>query len=227
MNIDDEYIKRVAYERRVRQLALAILHRAKQAGIPERFIRTKKDTFRGLLCNKYHEDVDKIANIVFDKSDSLVKIPSILIDGGNPMIRTQVGCTLLFRMIACDHNGIYNRCDRLSHKLEDLKSDGTMSRNAYVDKLQNYDSMFIGEIKSASFNEYLSAGSFMDELLGYRYDNMLPTIFSFVNPLCSSNGIDSRVAGDIISSLSIREFASEDKTKNPTTNVFRIRVKNL
>jgi len=227
MNIDEEHIKKVAYERRIRQQAAAILHRGKDAGIPDRFIRTKKKEFQDLLCDKYHEDVGSIASLVFDNSDKLLKIPSILIDGGNSMIRTQVGCTLLFRIIACDKRGIYSRCDRLSHKLEDMKSDGTMSRNVYVDNLQDYDGMFIGEVKSSSFNEYFMAGSFMDEMLGFRYDNMLTTIFSFSKSLCVSNEIDSKVAGDIVSALSIREYASENRKVNPTANVLRIRVKNI
>jgi len=227
MNINDEHIKEISHQRRIRQQASAFLRRGKIAGIPDRFLRTKKDEFKRLLCDKYHPDVEKISNIVFDNSDRLLTFPSILIDGGNPMVRTQVGCVLLFRMIACDKNGVYVRCDSLSHKLEDLKSDGTMSRNEYVGNLQCHDSMFIGEIKQKSFNEHLASGSFMDELLGYRYDRMLPTIFSFSQPLCKSNEIQSKVAGDMISALSIREYASEDKKTNPTTNVFRIRVKNV
>ena len=234
MNINEEYIKSIAHQRRIRQQAAAFIHRGKEAGIPERFLRTKKQVFQDLLCDKYHEDVSAIANIVFDNSNRLLTIPNILIDGGNSTSRTQAGCTILFRMIACDKNGIYNRCDRLSHKLEDLKSDGTMSRNAYVDDLQQYDSMFIGEINARSFNEYLSSGSFMDELLGYRSDNMLPTIFSFSKPLGKVNGIDTgqktieaKIAGDMLASLAVREYASLDKKINPTNNIFRIRVKNV
>jgi len=227
MNINEDHIKKVAHQRRIRQQAAAILHRGKEAGIPERFIRTKKQDFKNLLCDKYHEDIGSIVDIIYDNSDRLLIIPSILIDGGNPMVRTQVGCIILFRIIACDKRGIYHRCDRLSHKLEDMKSDGTMSRNAYVDNLQDYDGMFIGEVKLASFNQYFMAGSFMDELLGFRYDNTLTTIFSFSQSLCVSNMIDSKVAGDTISSLSIREFASEDRKTNPTANVLRIRVKNI
>jgi len=227
MNIDEEHIKKVAHLRRIRQQAAAILHRGVSAGIPERFIRTKKQDFQNLLCDKYHNNVEAIANLVYDNSDRLLTIPSILVDGGNPMVRTQVGCIILFRVIACDKRGIYHRCDRLSHKLEDMKSDGTMSRNAYVDNLQDYDGMFIGEVKLSSFNEYFMAGSFMDELLGFRYDNMLPTIFSFTKPLSSTSDIQAKVAGDTIAALSVREFASEDRKTNPTTNVLRIRVKNI
>jgi len=149
-----------------------------------------------------------------------------MIDGGNSMIRSAVGWTILFRMIACDKNGTYVRCDTLSHKLEDLKCDGTMSRNEYVHDLQQQDALFIGEIKSESFNEHLFSGSFMDEILGYRYDNMLPTVFSFSKPLCKSNEIFAGVSGETISAFSIREYASEDKKTNPTSNFFRIRVKN-
>ena len=131
-------------------------------------------------------------------------------------------------MIACDRNGTYTRCDRLAHKLEDLKSDGTMSRNEYVDTLQNYESMFIGEIKEENFNAYLSSGSFMDELLGYRFDKMLPTIFSFAKPLCLSNEIHIGVSGETISQFSIREYASSsDEKVNPTQNFLRVRVKNI
>jgi len=227
MHIDEEYIKKTAYERRVRQQASAILRRGKTSGIPERFLRTTKQTFQSLICDKYHDDVSAIADLAFDTSNKLLVIPNILIDGGNSLVRTQVGCTLLFRMIACDKNGAYRRCDRLSHKLEDLKSDGTMSRNEYVDELQVHDSMFIGEIKESSFNVHLSSGSFMDELLGFRFDNMLPTIFSFTKPLCGANEIHSSVSGETISALSIREYASDDKKTNPTSNFLRVRVKNI
>jgi hypothetical protein len=226
MNIDEEYMKETSHKRRIRQQAVAILRRGKQAGIPERFLRTTKDTFKGMLCDKYN-DVDKIADIVFDNSNKLTKIPNIVIDGGNSMVRHQIGCTILFRIIACDKIGTYTRCDRLSHKLEDMRSDGTMSRNEYVEELQRYDALFIGEVKRASFNEHLSAGSFMDELLGYRFDNMLPTVFSFTKALCDSNEISPYAAGELISAISVKEFASNDSVTNPTTNYLRVRVKNI
>ena len=226
MDIDEEYIKETSHKRRIRQQALAILRRGKRAGIPERFLRTTKETFQGMLCEKYH-NIEEMGSLVFDNSNKLTTIPDILIDGGNPMVRHHIGCTILFRIIACDKSGFYTRCDRLSHKLEDLKSDGTMSRNQYVDDLEKYDALFIGEVKSASFNIHLSSGSFMDELLGFRFDNMLPTIFSFTKALCDSNEIPVQSAGEMISSVSIKEYASEDKIINPTANFLRIRVKNI
>lgn len=229
MNIDDEYVKKVAHERRIRQQALAFLRRGKNAGIPDRYLRTTKYVFQNMLCNKYHNNVERIASLVFDTSDKLLKIPYVLIDGGTSMIRTQIGCSVLFRMIACDKNGIYTRCDKLAHKMEDIGGKGRMSRNEFIDIMQDYDSMFIGEIKSESFNEHLLVGSFMDELLGYRFDNMLPTIFSFTKPLSESKeGIHINVAGETISTLSVKEYAGLDnKVTNPTNNFLRIRVKNI
>lgn len=227
MDLDEKYTKKMAHERRIRQQALAILRRGKHAGIPDRYLRTNRESFKELLCNSYHSDVDKITNLVFDDSDKLLTISNILIDGGNDSIRTQVGCTILFRMIACDKSGMYLRCDRLSHKLEDMKSDGTVSRNVYLDNIQGYDALFIGEVKATSFNEHLASNSFVDELLGYRIDKTLPTIFSFTKPLCQANEITNKVAGDLLSSLSIREKAAIDSDENPTKNFLRIRVKNV
>jgi len=113
MNIDEEYIKETSHKRRIRQQALAVLRRGKQAGIPERLLRTTKDTFKGMICDKYHPNVEAIADMVFDTSNKLTKIPNIMIDGGNSMVRYHVGCTILFRIIACDNVGLYTRCDSL------------------------------------------------------------------------------------------------------------------
>jgi len=111
--------------------------------------------------------------------------------------------------------------------LEDLRSDGTMSRNEYVDGLEKYDALFIGEVKASSFNEHLSSGSFMDELLGYRFDHMLPTIYSFTKALCQPNEIAVDAGGEHVSAISTKEYASDDRMTNPTTNFLRIRVKNI
>jgi len=105
MSLDEEYIKDTSHKRRVRQQALAILRRGIKAGIPERLLRTTKDTFKGMLCDRYHNDVEQIASMVFDNSNKLTKISNIIVDGGNSMVRHHVGCTILFRIIACDNSG--------------------------------------------------------------------------------------------------------------------------
>ena len=218
MKLSEEEIKKIAVRRRIRQQAAAFLQRAKDAGIPQKFLRIGKDTFKNCLCSSYHKDVDKIVDLIYDSPDVIIKKPYFLIDGGDVFSRSCAIHALLFRFIACDKNGIYVSCRQMVHTLQDMKADGEISRNQYLYKVKNIDILSVGEITDSVFNVHLDTKSFVDDVIEHRYGYVKPTILSFEKPLCNENMFEANRVGTYLAALSSGEQSS---------NIVRIRVKKV
>lgn len=227
--------EKIRRERRSRSLALAFLKRAKAAGIPDKYLRIRKDRFKGLLSVSYHKDVDVIANFVYDNTAKLVKTPYVLIDGGDQSARTMAGFAILFRMIVSDKIGLYRSCSDLYHKLSTWHILDDMHRNKLADMLKDYDVLFISEFHANLFKPKYDTGTFFDEILTERYNHNRPTIISFTQALSKESRIQNAAnCGSTLASLTHKVYSTSftdeqggfksGNKKNPTSDVLRVRV---
>lgn len=217
-------LETITYQRRIRAMTLAILKRCKDANIPNQYMKINEKEFRELLCQEYHENIEKFSSYIYNKANELFNYDFIIIDGGTEIGRMKCGFALLFRMIACDKNGKYESCKRLVHTLSNFYGRSDMNRNDYADTMSDYDILFLSEFDRKDVNVYLEAGSFMDEIFEIRMHNNKPTIISFQkslnakNDITKENIITENDCGKYLSILSANDI-------NPKYNVLRIRTK--
>jgi hypothetical protein len=244
----EEYQKEMAINRRIRQQAFAILQRAKTAGIPQSSLRIKEEKFlnmldlnffmnriwNGKLMNK--NTVEEFCHVLFTDPKFLLKIPFILIDGGDMYSRRDAGYALLFRIIAWDRNGQHYNCANVTHRLQIWDNSGE-SRAVFAESLKSYDSLFMSECANSLFKAALEAGSFFDEVLETRELANRPTIISFQNALpykkIESREINSESSiGQYMMMFSEADDGKVDKDDKPCEsldliskgNMLRIRV---
>lgn len=214
--------------RRARQLAYAIIQRAKDAGIPREFLRVDEETFGNVLCHNYHGDVKSIANYIYNDANFIQK-KFIVIDGGPamPTNRKTAGCAILFLLLANDKRGNYSDCVGLGHKLYSTAATSEISRNDLVEEYKSYDVLFLSEVDRSKFNPHFESGAFFDEILNYRSDNDKTTIISFCNPIGDRDGKNQEqlaaegklglLCGKFLTALSFESKSDKD--------ILRIRVK--
>ena len=224
----DEYKEKMANHRRVRQMAVAILSRAKQAGIPEHYMRINAEEVKTLLCPEYHKNYKEFADEIFNNPKILFNQSFIAIDGGTIDGRRRMGFALLFRMIACDRVGKYELFKTIAHNLSNSDFAFATSRNEYVTDLCDYDVLYLSEFGTSDINSKVDTGakSFLDELFQKRDDNRKPTIISFEDSITSKNmtgGIaqESNIITNQFGQYLAMISNSDIKT---TRNVLRIRV---
>ena len=218
---DHEIKIQEAYKiRRARQLAFAILQRAKDAGIPDNQMRIKESEFKALVSDNFHEEGKEfVANYVYNHPEELFQRSFVTIDGGNVESRKRAGFALLFRLIACDKSGFHENCASLVHKFQTFKATAGVFRNDVADTLKEYDVLFISEFRVNMFNPNYESGSFFDEILGSRTDHNKLTIISFSDAIQKQDDVmmrKDRDCGEYLSSLIQRE--KTDRT------VYRLRV---
>jgi len=220
MNITREEI---ISRRRDRQIASAILERAKVANIPDRYSRINKESFKQLLYADF-KPIDEVADYVYDNPLELLKKDFVLIDGGSEETRLKAGFAVLFRLIACDNNGIYRDCGELWHKFQNISFTSGFSRNEIAEELKDYDVFFIGEFDRKSFNPHFESSSFFDEILSDRLNNTKITIVSLVHPIEKEKPKEQQAAeGELVSSCG--KYLTRLATVKEASNIYRIRVK--
>ena len=204
----------------------AILKRAQDANIPDRYMRINAQRFLALLDDKYHSDKKKTTYHVYREANDLLKTPFVFIDGGNTDSRKEAGFAILFRLIACDTFGGYYDCGSINNKFRDMKYD----RNSLASELKNKDILFIGELSLQQFEIRFHSGKFIDDVLTYRYDNLKPTIISFAESVESVVGIldeEKNIrAGTVLPELLFKAKNIKHEN-NPTKSILRIRVKRM
>lgn len=224
----DEERKERIHKARIKTQALAIIKRGVRAGIPERYLRIGEDTFKGFLNKEYHlgrDGIDSITNFIYHKANDLSQIPFIVIDGGEINARKRAGFAILFRLIACDNFGLYKDCSDIVHKMQTFVAEDGVSRNDFTKSLKEQDVLFISEFHESIFSKHLDGGNYFDELLGYRADNLKPTIISFSDPINERHMIKHRNCGTYLSDISAKEYVSEtNRALNPSDYMLRIRV---
>lgn len=211
--------------RRARAQALAIIRRGRDAKIPERFLRIDEESFRNLLCEKYHKDLQKLSSFIYNDANHLLEKSFIAIDGGNTDIRKRAGFALLFRLIACDKFGLYMECSSLVHKLQSIKSTSEISRNDLVEELKSYDILFISEFSRSIFKPHWESGEFFDEILSHRENYSKPTIISFSEPMKTLGDLEKEAAKEGFNKDCGIYLAGLLYKEKQTDSVFRVRVK--
>ena len=223
----EEYQKKVAHNRRIKAQVQAIMSRAKNAGIPEKFMRVNQKGFESLLDPSYHKDVHKLSTYIYKHPLELMKKEFIVIDGGGVVERKRAGFAILFRLISCDKYGTYKNGGELAHQLQSIRSfDQGEGRNDITQALRMVDNLFLAECTHGDFRNNFETGRFFDEILTYRDDHTKPTIISFTNPLPVGNGAvnsenemtDTDRFGQYMCSIS-RSHKNNDK------RFFKIRIK--
>jgi len=181
--------KEIAQKRRARQMAIAILARAREAGIPDKYLRLKREVIANVLDPKFHggpkEGVPKFADSIYDDPNFLLKKNFITIDGGDGISRQLASFAILFRIIAYDKRGQYINCDSLFHKFQSINATAEITRNDLAEEMKSYDVLFVSEFDKYRFKPQFEHGSFFDEILADRMNYGRPTIISFVNPIIS------------------------------------------
>jgi len=218
----EEYQKNMSIKRRAYAQARAILHRAKSAGIPSKYMRLKQDELEAVLDPNYHQDPKAFAELIYKQPKFLFQKPFIIIDGGNIYSRKIAGFAILFRMIACDRYGTYYDTNQLCGEFQTIKYGGE-NRNDIVANLKAADLLFLGEYSYKLFKAGFESGKFFDQLLEHRDDYQRPTIVTFSQPL---QGKDRSYTGNAIyDDVSGNYFAMLSQADLQDNNVIRIRVK--
>jgi hypothetical protein len=228
----EKYQDEMSRKRKVRQQALAILSRAKEAGIPESQMRITENEFKQLIDTDYckyrkwdAKGIDTFCHGLFTIPSILLKTPFILIDGGNMYSRKRAAYALLFRMIAWDRLAMCYSCANVAHSLQQFKSNGDISRNDFAMEIKQQDMLYISECEVGLFKPIFEAGSFLDEILEWREARNKPTILSFVNPI-PLKGYESRErVSDLSTGQYMMMFSEADSGDYTNKNIIRIRVK--
>jgi len=221
----EEYQKKAAHNNRIITQAKAVMKRAKNSGIPNKYLRINQEQFRGLISGP---NADKITDFIFQTPLEVLKREFIVIDGGDSVQRKKAGCAILFRLIACDKYGLYKDSSELAHHLQSIKTfeNEYWGRNDIAESLRDVDVLYISECQQNHFRPNFETGSFFDEILSYRDDHVKTTIVSFSNPLPSGTGAinsehamtDSDRFGHYMCALS-HAYKKKDK------RFFKVRVK--
>lgn len=224
-----DYQNEMAFRRKIRMQALAILRRSKSAGIPDSEMRIGKDQLKPIIDPEYHDgkkgmEINTLLNNIYNRADGLFNLSFIVIDGGDIFARRKAGFALLFRMIACDSSGKFYSCQDVSHKLQTINSTVDMNRNDIADELKTYDVLFLEEFRKEQMKTGFEVQWFIDEILTDRSLKNKPTIFTFSNPvaghgLSEENALSSTAAyGQYMCMLSQLDM-------KPISKTLRIRVR--
>ena len=231
----EQYQAEMTKKRRIQQQALAVLTRAKEAGIPPDMMRIPEAKFLELLDLGFMADqqdmnkkqVAEFCHELFSSPNRLMKIPFILIDGGDFYARSRAGFSILFRMIAWDNNAKYVYYARLAHQLQSWDT-GDVPRNVLTEDYKNYDTLFIAEYTPVLAKASLDTGGFLDDIFAARDFSCSPTIFSFQQIIPAKNVESINRCSDSTQGQYVSMFTKVDEDKNSTfskTKVLRIRVK--
>lgn len=224
-----EYMLLHQHKRRVRQQALAVLRRAKDAGMSKQYMRIKKEVFRPLLCDSYYgggDKASKVADCIYEHPMDAMKKPFVVIDGGDVYSRKIAGSAILFRFIGCDKIGLQETAATLARNFQTFVTDG-VGRNDYLSDLLNPDVLFIMEFHSGLLRtEGMGGGDFFDDLLGKREEDGKVTIISFQVPIPGKQIVDSSgELKDMRYGQYLCMLSMADKKKMERDNIFRIRMK--
>lgn len=231
-----KYQDEMARKRRIQQQALAILQRAKDANIPPLDMRIKEEEFMSMIDFSYFqgrktnklnkEQTTALVSSLFNDPKRTLKIPFIIIDGGDIYSRKRAGFALLFRMIAWDKGiGMHLSCDKITHMLQTINADDTISRNAYTEQLKEYDILFISECIRTLFKPNWETGSFFDEFLENREANVKPTIITMVNQIPYGNIESPEKTSEATTGQYLKMFTDSDSGEREYKNILRLRIK--
>jgi hypothetical protein len=225
---EDEEKEKRYHQSMINAKLFAYKQRARDAGIPERYVGIGPKDFYSLLAETYHITSDerkRIASFIYKTPHDLAKIPFILIDGGNMEARKMASFALLYRLITSDMFGKTVDCSTLAQKLNTFDpKDATSAtgRIGYANDLKDVDVLAISEFRAKHFHERYDGGSYLDSILDNRYNNLRPTIISFQDVLSEDGGEANTIIGNYMANMYEKHTL---KNGNPNKKYFRIRVK--
>jgi hypothetical protein len=188
----EEYRKKMSHNRRIVLKARAAIQRAKDAGVPDKYLRINKQSFLSMLDPYYHKNPSNVANFVYDSPLDLLKKEFIIIDGGESIDRKKAAYAILFRLISCEKSGVSMINSSLVHKLQTLNKSLTgETRNDITENLRQCDLLLLMELQVEEFKEGFNTGRFYDEILSFRDDFVKTTILSFSYALSESASLES------------------------------------
>lgn len=224
-----EDVQEIIRLRRARQMALAMIKRGREAGIPDKYLRIFPDKFSEVLSPEFHggkvRGVSSFCDNIYKDQNFLMSRDFISIDGGDVNNRNIAAFAILFRIISYDKRGSYVSCDSLVHKFQTINSTENITRNDLAEELKAYDVLMIGECDRSRFNPHFETGSFFDEVLSDRLTRGVPTIISFVNPISAETSLEKASIDGKLDSGCGRNIAKLCLTPKTTESVLRIRVK--
>ena len=221
--------------RRARQMALAIIKRGREAGIPEKYLRIKPDEFSKVIDPSFHggpvEGVPPFIEKIYKQPDFLLNREFIAIDGGDDSSRFKAAYAILFRIIAYDKRGQFFGCESLMHKFQTINSTESITRNDLAEELKSYDILMIGEFNKLGFSPHFETGSFFDEVLSDRIATARPTIITFASPISSvkptQENLEKMAAQGKLDTGCGRILHRLTLTSETTESVLRVRVKSI
>ena len=223
----EDYQRKMMHNRRVLAQANAAIQRARNAGIPDKYMRIKQSVFECMLDTYYHKDTKSVSEFIYKSPLNLLKKEFIIIDGGESIDRKKAAFAIFFRLIACDRSGVCMVNSSLTHKLQSLnRSEFGEHRNDVTESMRNADLLLLFETQQSDFTNGFDTGRFYDEILGFRDDHVKPTIITFANALSSSatmetdknSWVDQTRYGQYIG------LAGQSDSRKDT-RFFRVRVK--
>lgn len=236
-------LEEIAREKRLQTLAKISLRRVQEAGIPEKYWRTKEDAFQTCISSDYHGDTKAFSIKTYEYVNDRCDTPYILIDGGNIESRQLAGFALLFRFIVYDRFGLYKTANEIINKLSSFQPLENLSRNEFTEQLKMCDVLFISEFRQSLLGNRTDIGGFLDEIFGFRSNARMPTIISFTNPIKGTSEVFDKssttmndICGIYMARLLTKVNSSsymddkgnlkvEDTEPNPYKDIFRIRTR--
>jgi len=222
-----EYQAKMVHNRRVVAQANAAIQRARNSGIPEKYMRIKQSVFEGLLDNHYHKDIREVSQFVYKKPLELLNKEFIIIDGGEATVRRAAAYAIFFRLISCEKQGVCMTNCHLAHQLQSLnRTESVGHRNDITESMRNIDLLALFEAQHGDFPKGFDTGRFYDEIFVYRDDHVKTTIISFANALASTavtesddnSWVDQKRYGQYMSLAGQSDSRRDER-------FFRIRVK--
>jgi hypothetical protein len=221
--------------RRARQMALAIIKRGREAGIPEKYLRLPPSSFVSVLDPDFHHGpvrgVTDFTDKIYKQPDFLMNREFIAIDGGDDASRFKAAYAILFRIIAYDKRGQFFGCESLMHKFQTINSTENITRNDLAEELKSYDILMIGEFNKMGFSPHFETGSFFDEVLSDRIAKARPTIITFTSPISSETptqeNLEKMAAQGKLDTGCGRILHRLTLTSETTESVLRVRVKSI
>ena len=197
MNPVDEHSEKMYEVNRRVQMALALMQRAKRAGIPESQMKIGPSQFRDILCPKFNSSgkIKALTDKIYNEPEFIKSYDAVAIDGGNFLLRKKAIFAILYRVITFDNFGKYEDFGDITETFKRFQPEETRS---IIDSMKNTDILGLSEFSKVIFQKApYSIPKTWDAILEKRFHQGKVTLVSFTNPLPSHNAhtIDDDTCG--------------------------------
>lgn len=218
MSLEDHH-KVMGMANRKVQMAVALMKRAENAGIPTKFMKIGPSDFKSHLCPNFHKDkIDRLVEKIYTDPKFIKRYDAIAIDGANYMVRKKAMFAILYRVITFDNFGMYEDFGDITETFKRFQPEETAG---LIDAMKSTDILALSEFSRTIFQKApYSIPRNWDAILQKRCDKSKVTIISFSNTLPSNpaHTIDDDTCGLFMPLVYNHDVEKELK-------VLRIRVK--